>query len=178
MPSTGSPKDNLRLPLALSLLRSTAKIVGHGRFQKVLSVKQNATVKQSLEPALHKLCMLYSHRYDYLSASGRLIQSLSLWDTLAYSLVSTEIAARGKPTKCSAGLLSLEALYGELHSSSEFILSLLLRVAQNTRISSHQDVLLRFRGIQLLAASICFGVSGDRFSNSDKKRGRYSCKLH
>lgn len=176
--SIGGPKNSIHLPLALSLLQSTAKIVGHGRFRQVLSGKQNATVKPSLEPAIRKLCTLYSsHSFDDLSASGRLIQSLVLWDTLTYSLVSAEIAARGKPKTSSAGSLSLEVLHGELRSSNEFILSLLLRVAQTTRISNHRDQYLRFRGIQLLAGSICSGVSGDKVSNLDKRRGTLSSVL-
>ncbi|XP_020273460.1 E3 ubiquitin-protein ligase PRT6 [Asparagus officinalis] len=168
-----SPKENLpvALSLALSLLKSTAKIVGHGRFRKALSGKQNVNVKSALEPAFRKLCMLYSvPGYDNLLASGRLHQSLILWDTFMYTLVSTEIAARGKPKKCLSSSLSLEALYAEL-GSDEFILSLLLSIAQTARFSSQHDVLLRFRGIQLLAGSICFGVSGDKSSISDEKKG-------
>lgn len=172
-PSSESPKDNLCLPLSLSLLRCTAKIVGRGRFQKALSGKQNVTVKPGLEPALRKLCAVYSsHGYDKLSESGRLTQSLFLWDTFTYTLVSTEIAARGTSKTSLSGSSSLEALYAELRSSSEFILSLLLHVAQTARASNHHDVFLRFWGIQLLAGSVCVGVSGDKSSNSDSKRGR------
>lgn len=173
MPSSGSPKECLQLPLALSILQSTAKVVRYARLQKVPSAKSHINVQPALVPVIRKLFTLYSSEdYDKLWASGRLIQSLILWDTLKYSLISTEIASRGKSKAGLVGSLSMEALYGELHSSSEFILSLLMHAAQTTRFSSHHDVQLRLRAIQLLAGSICFGVSGDKFLDSDKKRGR------
>ncbi|PKA61914.1 E3 ubiquitin-protein ligase UBR3 [Apostasia shenzhenica] len=160
------------LPLALSLLQSADTMVGLGRFLEMLSPKLSEKNEPALEPAMQKLYMFY-YPLDYndLSASGRLSQSLVLWDTLRYSLVSTEIAARGR-VRASSGSSAIQALYGELSSSSGFILLLLHRLAQSTRSSSTLEVLLRFRGIQLLVGSICFGKPRDTtLSSLDKRRG-------
>lgn len=161
-----------QLPLALSLLQSADKKVGHGRFLKMSFGNLRETIEPALEPTMRKLYTLhYPHNYNDLSASGRLSKSLVLWDTLRYSLVSTEIAARGRVWASSANS-SLEALYRELHSSSGFVLPSLLHVAKSSCSLSSIEVLLRFRGIQLLARSICFGMSEDStLSNSDKRRG-------
>lgn len=172
-----SPKiaevDNIsQLSLALSLLQSADKNVGRGRFLKMSFGKLRETTEPVLEPILHKLYTLYyPHNYNDLSASGRISQSLVLWDNLRYTLVSTEIASRGR-VRASPASSSLKALYGELDSSSGFVLPMLLNVGKTTCSSSSIEVLLRFRGIQLLARSICLGKSEDyTLSNSDKRRG-------
>lgn len=172
-----SPKivkaDNIsQLSLALSLLLNADKNVGRGRFLKMSFGKLRETTEPALVPILHKLYTLYyPHSYNDLLASGRISQSLVLWDNLRYTLVSTEIASRGR-VRASPANTSLKALYGELNSSSGFILPLLLNVAKTTCSSSSIEVLLRFRGIQLLARSICFGMSEDcTLWNSDKRRG-------
>ncbi|XP_038980097.1 E3 ubiquitin-protein ligase PRT6-like isoform X2 [Phoenix dactylifera] len=170
----------LRLPLALSILQSTSKMVGQSRFLEAYSGKPRETIEPALEPALQKLFTLYYPRsYGSLLASGRLSHSPILWDTLKYSIISTEIAARARLNMCSTGSKScLESLYGELHSSSGFISSLLLHVAQSARSLNPHEVLLRFRGIQLLAGSICSGVSGDNnLSKVDKPKGTFSSVL-
>nr|XP_010920582.1 E3 ubiquitin-protein ligase PRT6 [Elaeis guineensis]XP_010920583.1 E3 ubiquitin-protein ligase PRT6 [Elaeis guineensis] len=170
----------LCLPLALSILQSTSKVVGQSGFLEAYSGKPRETIEPALEPTLQKLFILYYPRsYGSLLASGRLSHSLILWDTLKYSIISTEIAARGRLNMHSTGSKScLESLYGELHSSSGFISSLLLHVAQSARSLNPLEVLLRFRSIQLLAGSICSGVSGDNnLSNADKPRGTFSSVL-
>ncbi|XP_038989035.1 E3 ubiquitin-protein ligase PRT6-like isoform X2 [Phoenix dactylifera] len=142
--SSGLAGGVLRLPVALSILESTAKMVGQNRFLKAYSGKPRETIEPALEPALQKLFMLYFPcSYGSLSASGWLSHSLILWDTLKYSIMSTEIAARGR-----------------------------------LNISNCLEVLLRFRGIQLLSGSICFAVSGDsNLSNADEPRGTFSSML-
>ncbi|XP_072959504.1 E3 ubiquitin-protein ligase PRT6 isoform X1 [Typha angustifolia] len=175
--SSSSSGSILHIPLALSLLDSAAKMVGQERILKLFSGKLNETVEAALDPSLRKLSMLYyPQSYGSLSASERLSHSLLLWDTLRYSLISTEIAARGRMKTSSTSSKSyLESLYGELNSPSGFILSLLLRVAQSARNSNRLEVLLRFRGIQLLTGSICSGISGDcDLSNTTKRRGKLS----
>nr|CAD1828695.1 unnamed protein product [Ananas comosus var. bracteatus] len=177
--STPSSINNsaLRLPLALSLLVSTAKMVGQGKLLKVFSEEMNETIEPSLEPSLRKLCSLYyPHSDGTFLASERLSQSLFLWDTLRYSLISTEIAARGRMNPSSASSKTcLDSLYSELNSSSGFILSLLLCVAQSARSLSRLEVLLRFKGIQLFMSSVCSGVSADDdLLNPTKRRGAFS----
>ncbi|KAE8796188.1 E3 ubiquitin-protein ligase PRT6 [Hordeum vulgare] len=107
------------------------------------------------------------------SASERLSPSLFLWETLRYSVVSTEIASRDRMSNYSAQSKScLESLRSELNSSSGFILSLLFRVSHSARVLNRREVLLRFEGIQLLAGSICSGISGDKdLLDATKRKG-------
>ncbi|CAL9094143.1 unnamed protein product [Musa acuminata var. zebrina] len=179
VPSTSSDMNcsNLHIVLASSLLQNTAKIVGQCRNLKVLSGKINETMNSVLEPSLRKLYMLYySHSYSSLSAPGWLSRSLILWDTLRYSVTATEIAARAKLNTNSLGSQScLESLTEELRSSSGYIMSVLVHVAQSAGSSNCLEVLLRFSSLQLLAGSICSGVSGDNYlSNGDKQKGTTS----
>lgn len=160
--SSTSDSDNhaLHLPLAVCLLRSSANVVGKSRFLKASSSLMEGSTRAFLEPVFRALCnMYYPERYDSLLASGRANHSLILWDTLRYSLISTEIAARDGKSKTTAG--GFKSLHKEVDSSSGFLLSLLLQVARATRSQNHLQVLLRFRGVQLFAGSICSGVSVD-----------------
>lgn len=168
--------SKLQFSRALSLLGSAGKIVGQSRFLRSLSGKLNDALEPGLEPSLRRLAMLYYYRGPSgFSASERkrLNPSLFLWDTLRYSLVSTEIASRGRMLSQSAESKScLESLRGELKSSSGFILSLLFRVAHSARNLNRLEVLLRFEGIQLLAGSICSCISGYKdVLNATKRKG-------
>ncbi|KAM0953533.1 putative carboxypeptidase U transcription factor interactor and regulator Znf-B family [Dioscorea sansibarensis] len=153
----------LHLQLALTLLQSTAKMVGHHRFLRWYSGNLGGTTELVLEPAVHKLCLLqYPHSFGSLTASGRLRPSLILWNTLTYSLMSLEIAAREKINPHSVDSNScLKTIYNELHSSSGSILSSLLCISQNSRSMNDLEVLLRFRAIQLFSGSICSDVSDE-----------------
>ncbi|KAJ0979508.1 hypothetical protein J5N97_014982 [Dioscorea zingiberensis] len=155
--------DALHLELALNLLQSTAEVVGHGKFLKMYSGDQGRTTELALEPVVHKLCLLhYPHNYGSFTASGRLRPSLMLWDTLTFSLMSLEVAARGKLNPHSFAFNScLESLHSELHSSDGAILSSLLCISQTSRSMNDLEVLLRFRAIQLFSGSICSGFSDD-----------------
>ncbi|KAI3924665.1 hypothetical protein MKW92_052550 [Papaver armeniacum] len=148
-----SGTNAFRLSLSLILLQSTSKNIGESRMH-VATSDPNRKMQPTLDPILNILCrMYYPDKHDKFLASGR------------YSLISTEIAARGvRSNMCSGSKTStsgLEVLYRELESSSGFILSLLLQVVQNTRNENVLQVLLRYRAINLFAASICSGVSLD-----------------
>ncbi|KAK3163882.1 hypothetical protein QOZ80_1AG0009690 [Eleusine coracana subsp. coracana] len=164
--------NSLQFPCALSLLENAGKVVGQSNFLKALSGRLNHTTEPSLDPSLRRLTMLYYPRnHSSFSASERLSPSLFLWDTLKYSLVSTEIASRGRMSSHSSESKScLESLRSELNSSSGFILSLLFRVAHSARNLNRLELLLRFEGIQLLAGSICSCVSGYKDILSATKR--------
>ncbi|KAJ0962404.1 hypothetical protein J5N97_030232 [Dioscorea zingiberensis] len=167
----------LHLPLALTLLQSTAKMVGDCRFLKFYSGKLSETIEPASEHAIMKLCMLqYPHSYGSLISSGRLSHSLMLWNALMYSLISMEIASRGKNPHQAGSKSCLESLYEELHSSNGSILSLLLNISQTSRNVNCLEVLLRFRAVQLFSSSICYGISGDiNLSSTDKQRGTVNC---
>uniref|UniRef100_M8B5B3 E3 ubiquitin-protein ligase n=1 Tax=Aegilops tauschii TaxID=37682 RepID=M8B5B3_AEGTA len=155
---------HLQFPRALALLGSARKIVGQSTFLKAFPGNVNDTAEPALDPSLRRLTMLYYPRSkSSFSASERLSPSLFLWETLRYSVVSTEIASRDRMSSYSAQSKScLESLRSELNSSSGFILSLLFRVSHSARVLNRREVLLRFEGIQLLAGSICSGISGDK----------------
>ncbi|KAL5229199.1 hypothetical protein ABZP36_017464 [Zizania latifolia] len=165
--------SNLQFPRALSLLESAGKNVGRSQFLKALCGKVNDTTEPALDPSLRRLSMLYyPQSHKSFSASERLNPSLFLWDTLRYSVVSTEIVSRGRMAGYSESKSCLVSLRHELNSSSGFILSLLFRAAHSARKLSHLEVLLRFEGIQLLAGSICSGISGDKdLLNATKWKG-------
>ncbi|XP_058099239.1 E3 ubiquitin-protein ligase PRT6-like isoform X1 [Magnolia sinica] len=180
--SSTSHSDNcvLHLPLALSLLWSTADAIQKRKFPETSS-QSKGSMRADIEPVYRMLCRMYfPDRYDTLLASGRVSHSALMWDTLRYSLIATEIAARGGEPKGSAACSSsrLEALYRKIQSSSGFILCLLLKVANATRCQNHLQVLLRFRGIQLFAGAICSGVSLDGFfEGPGGQKGNISCIL-
>ncbi|KAL6847903.1 hypothetical protein ACP4OV_022031 [Aristida adscensionis] len=166
--------SNLQFSRALSLLESAGKIVGQSKYLKALSGKANDITEPALNPSLRRLAMLYYPRsHSSFSASERLNPSLFLWDTLRYSVVSTEIASRGRMSTFSADSKScLESLRSELNSSSGFILSLLFRVAHSARNLNRLEILLRFEGIQLLAGSICSCISGYKdLLDATKRKG-------
>ncbi|KAL5716697.1 RING-type E3 ubiquitin transferase [Ranunculus cassubicifolius] len=158
----------IRLAKALCLLQSASAVVGKSELLQSLSSLQNERIQPSLEALFQRLCRLYfPDRSDILIEAGRVSHSMLFWDTLKYSLISTEIAARGGSSSLSTGgsVSGITALYQELESSSGFILSLLLRVVQGTRSNNCLQVLQRFRGIQLFKESICSGVSMDETSS-------------
>ncbi|KAJ4789311.1 E3 ubiquitin-protein ligase PRT6 [Rhynchospora pubera] len=155
---------------ALSLLQSASKIVGKESFLKTISSILKTTPDPSLEPSIKKFSTLYYPQSSTkFSSDDRLSESLLLWDTLRYSIISTEIAARGRKKSC------VEALNGELNSSSGFILSLLFGVARAARNLRCTEVFLRYKGLQLIAGSVCFGLTGANDpTNTSKRRGMFA----
>ncbi|KAI7749999.1 hypothetical protein M8C21_021217, partial [Ambrosia artemisiifolia] len=139
---------------SLSLLQAAADVSRRNEFLKALPVQHKRKTDTNLESMIRLLREMYFPGNDKISGSNRLSDSMIVWDTLKYSLVSTETAARSEKTSL-ATIFSTSALYEELRSSNGFILSLLLKVAQKTRVQNSLDVLLRLRCIQQFAKSIC-----------------------
>lgn len=162
---------SLHLQQALDLLKSAALAVRNGEFIKAFPLQRNAKVRPNLEPVTRMLYKMYfPGKQDKFFGSSRVNQSMIMWDTLKYSLVSTEIAARcGR--KSLTPVLRLNSMYRELNSSSGFILSLLLKIVKSTRSKNSLHVIQRFRGIQLLAGAICSGISLDHSSNKTGHSG-------
>ncbi|CAK7333877.1 unnamed protein product [Dovyalis caffra] len=128
----------------------------------------------SVSRVLFKL--YFPNRWDKFSGSARVNHSMIMWDTLKYSLVSMEIAARCGRTHMTP-TYSLNALYKELKSSSGFTLSLLLKIVQSLRSKNPLHVLQRFRGVQLIAESFCSGVPNDCPSDTCRSGENMSCIL-
>ncbi|XP_071726695.1 E3 ubiquitin-protein ligase PRT6-like isoform X2 [Rutidosis leptorrhynchoides] len=145
--------DVFLLRQSLSLLHAAAD-VSRSELLKSFPVQRKGGIGTNLESAVRLLREMYFPENDKVSGSNRLRDSTIMWDTLKYSLISTEIAARSEKTS-SATNFSTSALYEELRSSSGFILSLLLKIVNSIRVRSSLDVLLRLRGIQHFAKCIC-----------------------
>ncbi|GER43525.1 E3 ubiquitin-protein ligase ubr1 [Striga asiatica] len=159
-PSTSSNRDcTLHIRDGLSLLQRAANIAGSSESLKALPAR-NVRMKPNLEPIIRLLCGMYYPGQDKVLESGRMSPSVILWDTLKYSLISSEIAARSKKSSLSPNY-SLGALFKELKSSSCFTLSLLLDAVQSTRTSDSQTLFLRLWSLQLFARSLCHGSYPD-----------------
>ncbi|KAF3670823.1 putative E3 ubiquitin-protein ligase UBR2-like isoform X2 [Capsicum annuum] len=162
-PLSSGVVDALHFQKALFLLQSAADVTGSREIFQKLPVRQFGQMRINLESLYHVLCGMYSLENDRISESGRLSHSLVLYDTLKYSLVSTKIATWSGKTSLAPNY-NLDALYKELQSSNGFILALLLSIVQSTRTKNSLTVLLRLRGIQQFAESICTGTSADEIS--------------
>ncbi|XWS59815.1 hypothetical protein CRYUN_Cryun08bG0154300 [Craigia yunnanensis] len=160
---------SLLLQQGLSLLKTATKVVEKPDFFEDLSFQRKEGISRNLEPISRVLSKMYfSKKQDRFLGSPRLSHPIILWDTLKYSLMSTEIAARSGKASMATNY-TLTSLYKEFKSSSEFIFSLLLRVVQNLSSTSSLHALQRFRGLQLFAESICSGVSFDYHSTRHKQ---------
>ncbi|MBA0576111.1 hypothetical protein Golob_025188, partial [Gossypium lobatum] len=160
---------SLLLQQGLSLLKTAAKVVRRSDFFEAFSLHRKERTICNLEPVSRVLSKMYfSKKHDRFLGSPRLSHPIILWDTLKYSLMSTEIAARSGKNSMAANY-TLASLYKEFNSSSEFIFSLLLRVVQNLSSTNSLHALQRFRGLQPLAESICSGVSFDYRSTKHKQ---------
>ncbi|XP_023771470.2 E3 ubiquitin-protein ligase PRT6 [Lactuca sativa] len=148
-----SSEHLLLLKQSLSLLQASADVSRRNEFLKSFPVKHKGGTGANLESVVHLLHEMYFPGNDKISGSSRLSDSMIMWDTLKYSLVSTEIAARSEKTSHATNY-SVSSLYEELRSSSGFILSLLLKIVHSIRSQNSLDVLLRLRCIQQFAKSI------------------------
>ncbi|MED6182285.1 hypothetical protein PIB30_027255 [Stylosanthes scabra] len=162
---------SLHIQQALKLLQCAANAVGKDKFLKAIPSQQIDRTRPNLENFSRVLSkMYYPGKQEKLSKFARLNHSVLMWDTLKYSLISMEIAARCGKTSLTPNF-ALSAMYEELKSSSGFILSLLLKLAQKTRSKNSLHVLQRFRGVQLFTGSICSGVSLDNANSDVSVRG-------
>ncbi|CAA2964318.1 E3 ubiquitin- ligase PRT6-like isoform X1 [Olea europaea subsp. europaea] len=170
-----SKVSSLSLEDGLCLLKCAADVAISNELLKAFPVGKNVTTPPNLEPLFRVLSGMCFPGVD--KGSGRVNHSVILWDTLKYSLMSAEIAARSRKNSLTPNL-SLGSLYKELNSSCGFILSLLLNVIQSIRAQNSQNVLLRLRGIQLFAKSVCSGTSSNEISNHNHpQEGHLLCIL-
>lgn len=159
---SGEDTNSLNLAQALFLIRSVTDLAMSGEiFKASLQNDSRLNLKLGLFPRVLSK-MFFPRKQEKLLSSGRrrTHSSVIMWDTLLYSLISTEIAARSGRSSLSPNI-SVSSLFEELTSSENFIYSLLLKVGQSSRVENTVDVLQRFRGIKLFADSICSGVSSD-----------------
>ncbi|XP_056172490.1 E3 ubiquitin-protein ligase PRT6 isoform X3 [Syzygium oleosum] len=176
-PGASSDTTSLHLPEALCLLQSAADLVKKGELFKAFPLHSNSSLRSKLELLCDLLSKLYfPGQQKRSSRTAKATCSVIMWDTLRYSLISTEISARSGRTSLTPNL-SLSALFKEISSAGKFVFSLFLRAIQSMRTKDTLDVLQRFRGIKLFADSICFGISTDRPFSPDGKEGSMLCTL-
>ncbi|XP_074362573.1 E3 ubiquitin-protein ligase PRT6 isoform X3 [Apium graveolens] len=161
---------SLYLQQASALVLSAAEISGRDEIIKATPMQHNGKIRPNPESVFRVLCGMYFPGKDKIIGSGRVSQSMIMWDTLKYSIMSTEIAARSHRTSLSPEY-SQTALLKELKSSSGFILSLLLKNVQKTRTKDALSFLLRLKGIKLFAESLCSGSSVEKFSSHPCRQG-------
>ncbi|CAH9074434.1 unnamed protein product [Cuscuta europaea] len=166
--SSSGVADSLHVKEAVSLLLSVAHVAGKSEVLRELPL-QRGRLRSNLESITRAIGGMYYPGSDKILKSDRLSPSIILYDTLKHSIMSHEIAARSRKTSLTSNC-TLSALYKELKSSNGFILSLLLCNVNNTRTKNSLDVLLRLRGTQLLAASICSSTFASE-TTSNKYRG-------
>ncbi|XVE76368.1 hypothetical protein DITRI_Ditri12bG0166800 [Diplodiscus trichospermus] len=183
VPALGSPSAqneeicSLRLQQGLSLIQTAAQVVARLDFFEALSLQRKERTSRNLEPISRVLSKMYfSEKQDRFLGSPRLSHPIILWDTLKYSLVSTEIAARSGKTSMAPDY-TLTSLYMEFKSSTEFIFSLLLRSVQKLSSTNSLHSLQRFRGLQLFAESICSGVSFNYYNTRHEQEDNLLCSL-
>jgi hypothetical protein len=161
----------------LSLIRIAADVSGRSEILKNFPMQWSGRIQADLESVSRVLRGMYFPGKENISGSGRVIHSMIMWDTLKYSILSTEIASRSKKDSLATNYSSSD-LYKELKSPTGFVLSLLLQIVQSTRTSNSLALLLRLRGIHLFAHSVCSGVSLDQFPGcTSGRRGNMLCIL-
>ncbi|KAJ0235076.1 hypothetical protein HA466_0266960 [Hirschfeldia incana] len=156
---------SLWLSEALCLLRSASDVIEDGDSVRTVSVQGDEPRRKDLESVSNKLWNFYfSMRQGKFPGSHWLSQSIVMWDTLKYSLISMEIV-----TRCAKSSMlpvyCVDSLYEELNTSKGTALSLLLRVVQSTRTKNALHVCQRFMGLKHLAESICSGTSSSPSSS-------------
>ncbi|VVB12938.1 unnamed protein product [Arabis nemorensis] len=156
-------KPSLGLSEALCLLRSAAEVIEDGDSLKTVSLHGDEPRRKDLESVSNKLWHIYFSKEKF-PGSPWLPQSIVMWDTLKYSLISMEVV-----TRCAKNSMlpvySTNSLYEEFKSSKGTVLSLLLRVVQSTRTKNAIHVRQRLMGMKHLAESICSGISSSSSSS-------------
>ncbi|XP_018475972.1 E3 ubiquitin-protein ligase PRT6-like isoform X3 [Raphanus sativus] len=163
-------KSNAQMPSlwlseALCLLRSAADVIEDGDSVRTVSLQGAEPRRKDLESVSNKLWNFYfSKRQGKFPGSHWVSQSIVMWDTLKYSLISMEINTR-RAKSSMLPVYCVDSLYEELNTSKGTALSLLLRVVQSTRTKNALHVCQRFMGMKHLAESICFGISSSPSSS-------------
>ncbi|KAL0888784.1 hypothetical protein Bca101_012767 [Brassica carinata] len=170
---------SLWLSEALCLLQSAAYVIEDSDSVKKVTLQGHGTRRKDLESVSNKLWnFCFSKRQEKPPPGTSWVpQSILMWDTLKYSLISMEIVTRsGKNSMCP--VYCIDSLYEELKTSNGTALSLLLRVVQSTRTKSALHVRQRFMGMKHLAESICSGVSSSSSSSRFGSEGTAGSLKH
>ncbi|CAM8960365.1 unnamed protein product [Rhodiola kirilowii] len=163
---------------ALYVLRTTSTIINKDRILEALLTKKSGKENPNLGPLLQALYSMYipGKNNKFREQVGACHSSI-MWDTLKYSLISVEIAARTGKTSLTP-THSLDSLYDELKSSGETAFVLLAKIVDDKRRGDPSQTFLRFHGIQLLAESISMDHPIEAFSPSVKRHNNINAGKH
>ncbi|CAH8269786.1 unnamed protein product [Arabidopsis lyrata] len=164
--TTDAPKPSLWLSEALCLLRSAAEVIEDGDSGKTVTLQGDGPRRKDLKFVSKKLGDFYFPKRQEKTSKRLWLpqQSIVMWDTLKYSLISLEIGARCAKNSMLP-VYSIDSMYEEFKTSTGIILSLLLRVVQSTKTKNAIHVRQRFVGMKHLAESICYGISSSSSSS-------------
>ncbi|KAF8105073.1 hypothetical protein N665_0163s0043 [Sinapis alba] len=153
-------------------------VIEDGDSVKRVSLQGDEPRRKDLDSLSNKLWNFYfSKRQEKPPGTSWLPQSILMWDTLKYSLISMEIVTRcAKNSMCP--VYCIDSLYEEFKTSKGAALSLLLRLIQSTRTKSALHVRQRFMGLKHLAESICSGVSSSSSSSIFGSEGTVGSLMH
>lgn len=144
---------------SMILLQTTALMVSKVQILDDYPDRQNERVESNSSSFVLSLEAMYLGRNagdSLIAASGN--KSTIMWDAVKYSLIATEIGARSSSTSLSPSY-GLGSLCVGQRSVSKDLLSVFLEAAETIRTENRTDVLLRLKGIQLFAQSVCLGHS-------------------
>uniref|UniRef100_A0A7N0RI32 E3 ubiquitin-protein ligase n=1 Tax=Kalanchoe fedtschenkoi TaxID=63787 RepID=A0A7N0RI32_KALFE len=163
---------------ALFILQKTCAMINKDMILQDLLTKKNGREKTNVGPLLQSLYSLYiPGKKNRFSGQIGACHSSIMWDTLKYSLMSVEIAARTGKTSLTP-THSLDLLYGELKSSGEIALSSLIKIVDDIRSRDPRQTFLRFRGIQLLVESISMDHPVEASSPSGQRDNSINAGRH
>lgn len=176
--TTDAPKPSLWLSEALCLLRSAAEVIEDGDSGKTVTLQGDGPRRKDLKFVSKKLGDFYFPKRQEKTSKHPWLpqQSIVMWDTLKYSLISLEIGARCAKNSMLP-VCSIDSMYEEFKTSTGTILSLLLRVVQSTKTKNAIHVRQRFVGMKHLAESICYGISSSSSSSIYGSEGTFSPTL-
>ncbi|CAM8910449.1 unnamed protein product [Rhodiola kirilowii] len=152
-------KDKLfHIRQALVLLHTIALKVSSSKTLESFADKQNEIVKLKFSPLLLALKAMYlGSSEDECSTLALGSHSAIMWDALKYSLIATEIGARSSVTSLSPSY-GLDSLFAGARSAvDDLCLSVFLEASEIKRMENPTGALLRFKGIQWFAKSVCLG---------------------
>jgi hypothetical protein len=159
-------QPSLWLSEALCLLRSAAEVIEDGDRGKTVTPQGDGPRRKDLKSVSKMLWDFYFPKPEDKTLKRLWLppQSIVMWDTLKYSLISMEIGTRFAKNSMLP-VYCIDSLYEELKTSKGTILSVLLRVVQSSRTKNTIHVRQRFVGMKHLAESICYGVSSSSSSS-------------
>ncbi|CAN1142646.1 E3 ubiquitin-protein ligase PRT6 [Linum perenne] len=167
--SSKGKRDVFLLDKGFSLIQSAQNIYLDKNIMRVVPSQNNTSMGQDLDSFSEMLYKLYFPNKQKCLGSSRIFESMFLWDTLKYSLISVEVSARCG-NESTRPTYSLNSLYKKLNLAREFQLSMLLKIVGIMSSSHVLHALQRYRAVQHFGNSICLGVSNECGDGTEQRK--------